>query len=70
MVLWSPLIDYENNIMHPQNHFCREFLGEEAIKQIRENGYAIFGVDGVKFNMNIFHDAKKISPQRNIKALS
>ncbi len=63
MVLWSPLIDYENNIMHPQNHFCREFLGEEAIKQIRENGYAIFGVDGVKFNMNLFHDAKKYHPK-------
>lgn len=67
IVLWSPLIDYENNIMRPQNHFCREFLGSEAKKQIQQKGYAIFGVDGVKFNMNLFHDAEQYHPKKVLR---
>ena len=59
LVLWSPLIDAKNNVLYPQNHFCKDFLGEEALKSIKEKGYAVFGVSGVKFNMNIFNDAVK-----------
>lgn len=62
IVLWSPLLDYYNNIIKPQNHFCREFLGEEALKNIKAYGYSCFGPDGVKFNNNIFKDANKYSP--------
>lgn len=62
IVLWSPLIDYEHNIKEPQNHFCREFLGEEALKQIKEVGFAQFGVDGTKFDQRLFEDIEKYNP--------
>lgn len=64
IVLWSPLIDAKNNILKPQNHFCKDFLGEEALKQIKEKGYAIFGNTNVKFNMNTFNDAKKYDAKK------
>ena len=59
IVLWSPLLDSYHNVIEPENHFCKEFLGNEALEQIKKNGYAIFGIDGVKFNMNVFNDARK-----------
>ncbi len=59
LVLWSPLIDAKNNVINPQNHFCKDFLGDEALKQIKEKGYATFGNTNIKFNMNTFNDAKK-----------
>lgn len=64
IVLWSPLIDAKNNVLNPQNHFCKDFLGEEALKQIKEQGYATFGNTGVKFNMNTFNDAKKYDAKK------
>ena len=67
LVLWSPLIDAKNNVIHPQNHFCKDFLGEEALKQIKEKGYAEFGVQKTKFNMNIFNDAKKYDAKKVIQ---
>ena len=63
LVLWSPLIDVKNNVLNPQNHFCKDFLGNEALKQIKEKGYAEFGIKGTKFNMNVFNDAKKYNPK-------
>lgn len=62
IVLWSPLLDLENNILKPSNHFTWEFLGEEALKNIEKDGYSIFGINGKKINMNIFDDAKKYNP--------
>lgn len=59
MVLWSPLLDSYHNVIEPENHFCKEFLGDEALKSIKERGYAIFGVNGKKINMNVFNDAMK-----------
>ena len=70
LVLWSPLIDYENNIIHPQNHFCKDFLGDEALKQIKEKGFANFGFSEAKINMNLFNDAKKYSPSTIVKKLN
>lgn len=67
LALWSPLIDAKNNVIHPQNHFCKDFLGEEALKQIREKGYATFGNTNVKFNMNTFNDAEKYDAKKVIQ---
>lgn len=64
LILWSPLIDIENNLINPQNHFGKEFLGNQALKQIKEKGYAHFGINGVKINMNVFEDAKKYNPKK------
>ena len=73
MVLWSPLLDSYHNVIEPENHFCKEFLGNEALEQINKNGYATFGVDGVRFNMNVFDDAKKypcaIKEKMNVKGI-
>ena len=66
LVLWSPLIDVKNNVLNPQNHFCKDFLGEEAVKQIKEKGYARFGIKGTKFNMNVFNDAQKYNPKNDL----
>lgn len=67
MALWSPLIDFENNIRNPQNHFCKDFLGEEALKQIKEVGYARFGINGVKFDHRLFEDVEKYNPLNALK---
>ena len=67
LILISPLIDYQRNVIKPENHFCREFLGEEAIKKIKENGYSTFGVTDFKFDMRLFEDVKKYNPVDIIK---
>lgn len=67
LVLWSPLIDAKNNILNPQNHFCKDYLGNEALKQIKQKGYATFGNTNVKFNMNTFNDAKKYDAKKVIQ---
>ena len=67
VVLWSPLLDFKNSIISPANHFCREFLGESALQNIKENGYALFGVNGPKINMNIFDDALKYNLEDELK---
>lgn len=67
LVLWSPLIDARNNVINPQNHFCKDFLGAEALKQIKEKGYATFGTTGVRFNMNVFDDALRYDAKKVLR---
>ena len=70
LILWSPLLDYNRNIINPENHFCREFLGKEALKNIKEKGYSEFGVSGKRINMNLFNDVKKYNPVDILKNIS
>ena len=67
LVLISPLIDYQRNVIKPENHFCREFLGEEALKNIREKGYSTFGMTDYKFDERLYEDVKKYNPVDIIK---
>lgn len=67
IILWSPLLDLTNNILCPQNHFCKDFLGLEALNNIKKDGYSQFGINGPKFNMNLYDDALKYSPEISIK---
>ena len=67
LVLISPLIDYQRNVIKPENHFCREFLGEEALKNIREKGYSTFGMTDYKFDERLYEDVKKYNPVDVIK---
>lgn len=59
----EPTYRCQKQCLNPQNHFCKDFLGNEALKQIKEKGYAEFGIKGTKFNMNVFNDAKKYNPK-------
>lgn len=70
LVLWSPLLDTMRNVIKPENHFCREFLGEEALKSIKEKGYAEFGISGKRINMNLFNDAKKYNPVTELPSIT
>lgn len=67
MVLISPLIDYQRNVINPENHFCREFFGEDAINNIKEKGYSCFGLTDYKFDMKLYDDVKKYNPVDIIK---
>lgn len=62
LVLISPLLDYYRNVVRPENHFCREFLGDEALNNIKKKGYSNFGLTDYKFDMRLYDDIKKYNP--------
>ena len=67
LVLISPLIDYQRNVIKPENHLCRDFLGDEALKNIKKKGYSTFGITDYKFDERLYEDVKKYDPVDVIK---
>lgn len=67
IVLWSPAFGYKKEINNPQTWFVSEFLGEKAIAKIKKDGYAMFGITGPKFNMNLINDINRYDPVKVLR---
>ena len=66
IVLYSPLLNFKNNIIYPQNKFCSLFLGEKAFKRIEKFGFSFFGFTDAKIGKQLFEDANKYAPEKEI----
>lgn len=66
IVLYSPLLDFKNNIISPQNDFCSLFLGEKAYNRIKKFGFSFFGFNDKKIGNKLFEDANKYDPNIEI----
>ena len=66
MVLYSPLLDFKNNIIKPSNKFCSLFLGKRAYDKIKKFGFSYFGLSDVKIGEKVYDDAYKYNPNLDI----